>query len=88
MKINLHIERLVLDGLPLDPRDGARLQAAVERELARLVSDGGQWVTRLRADAATAHASGGSFTLAEPADAARVGGQIAGAVHAGIEGTR
>jgi hypothetical protein len=87
MKINLHIERLIVDGLPLEQGDGARLQAAVERELARLLA-GGQRVTRLRADAATAHASGGSFTLAEPADAARVGRQIAGAVHAGIENTR
>jgi len=36
MKINLHIERLVLDGLPLAHHQGSLVQAAVERELVRL----------------------------------------------------
>lgn len=39
MRIRLHIERLVLDGLPAT--DGARLRAAVEGELARLLAAGG-----------------------------------------------
>jgi hypothetical protein len=37
MKISLHIERLVLDGLAMNGHDSARLGAAVEAELARLL---------------------------------------------------
>jgi hypothetical protein len=38
MSIRIHIERLILDGLPVQPRDGALFQAAVEAELSRLVT--------------------------------------------------
>lgn len=38
--IRLHIERLVVDGLPLTPAQAARMQAALERELARLLAHG------------------------------------------------
>lgn len=34
----LHVERLVLQGLPLQPRDGARVDAAFRGELERLFS--------------------------------------------------
>jgi hypothetical protein len=40
MIVNLHIERLVLDGSPLQSGDGPRVAAAVERELARLLGSG------------------------------------------------
>jgi hypothetical protein len=44
--ITLHIDRLVLDGLPLTAAQAARLQPALERELARLIAgsgDAGAW---------------------------------------------
>lgn len=41
MEINLHIERLILDGLPIDPMDGAMVQAAIEGELVRLLAERG-----------------------------------------------
>lgn len=41
MNINLHIERLVLDGLPLEARDGALAQTAVTAELLQLLSENG-----------------------------------------------
>ena len=41
MNINLHIERLVLHGLPINRRDGRLVQAAVEAELTRLLTEGG-----------------------------------------------
>jgi hypothetical protein len=41
MNINLHIERLVLDGVPLAPSGRPRLRAAVEGELSRLLTEGG-----------------------------------------------
>jgi hypothetical protein len=41
MNINLHIERLILDGLPLERSEGSQVQAAVEAELARLLMANG-----------------------------------------------
>ena len=41
MNINLHIERLVLDGVPLAPGGHPLLRAAVEAELSRLLTEGG-----------------------------------------------
>ena len=37
MKIVLDIERLVLDGIAATPAEAARIRAAVERELTRLL---------------------------------------------------
>jgi hypothetical protein len=39
--IHLHIERLILDGLPIERRQAPHVQAAVEAELARLLSTNG-----------------------------------------------
>ena len=41
MKVNLHIDRLVIEGSPRDMHDGPHLHAAVEAELARLLAAGG-----------------------------------------------
>ncbi len=41
MNINLHIERLVLDGITLSPGESPLLKAAVEAELTRLLMSGG-----------------------------------------------
>ena len=41
MNINLHIERLILDGLTVGRGDAALVQTAVERELGRLLATGG-----------------------------------------------
>jgi hypothetical protein len=41
MNINLHIERLVLDGITLAPNQRHLLQASVEAELTRLLGEGG-----------------------------------------------
>ena len=41
MNITLHIERLVLDGLRMEARDSAQVQATVEAELVRLLSESG-----------------------------------------------
>jgi hypothetical protein len=40
--INLHIDRLVLDGLPVAGQDGPLIGAAVETELARLLERDGE----------------------------------------------
>jgi hypothetical protein len=41
MNINLHIERLVLDGLPVESRQADALREAVEAELIRLLTESG-----------------------------------------------
>lgn len=41
MTIRIHIERLVLDGMPVQRHEGPLVQRAAERELARLLTEGG-----------------------------------------------
>lgn len=41
MNVNLHIEQLVLDGLPLPAAQGPALQAALQAELTRLLRERG-----------------------------------------------
>lgn len=79
MNINLHIERLILDGLPLEARDSATLRAAVEVELARLLTqkaDLSNWQT----SAATPSAPATVIKLAENSPA-QIGRQIAGSIY-------
>ena len=81
--IKVHIERLVLEGLPLERRHGPQVQAAVEAELSRLMSDGGLGpelagggaVPSVRADGVKS--IGGS--------PAQIGRQIAKAVYGGMK---
>jgi hypothetical protein len=83
MNINLHIERLILDGLPLDRGDGGSLRIAMETELTRLFTQRGgapSWQTgtalpSMRADA---------IQLTSQHSPAQLGRQIAASVHNGI----
>jgi hypothetical protein len=85
MNIQLHIERLVLDGLPIGAHDGRLVQAAVEAELSRLLAAGiapdafgqGFAVPSVRADA---------VRLEIGATPHGIGTQVAQAVHKGIGG--
>jgi hypothetical protein len=80
--IKVHIERLVLDGLPVTRTQGPLVQAAVEAELSRLMSEGGLSqelasggaVPSVRAD--EIKSIGGS--------PAQIGRQIAKAVYGGM----
>lgn len=85
MKIHVRIERLVLEGLPIAQRQGPQLQAAVENELVRLLTESrstGQFNTGRE----LASISGGSIQVAEHAEPAGLGEQIAAAVYGGIGG--
>ncbi len=85
MKIIVHIDRLVLDGLELGPGQPARLRAALERELVRLMRAPGAPVPVAGASprfSATAPALRGG----EPPEA--VGANIAGALHRALGSTR
>ena len=83
MNTNVHIERLVLDGIDLPYPQRPLLQAAVEAELARLLAAGGV-APSLRVGGALASVPGGAIHLAEGSDPAHLGTQIARAVHRGI----
>lgn len=83
MKIELHIERLVLDGLPIEHSDRLLVMAAVERELAQLLTAGGL-TGGLLTGGAMPRLSAGEIRLGAESTAAQVGQQIAQAVYRGI----
>lgn len=83
MKIELHIEALVLDGVPLARHEHARLQAAVVEALTQQLGDG----------TTTAHlAKGGERDVVRAApvrlsarpDVRALGAQIAASIHASL----
>jgi hypothetical protein len=75
--IQLHVERLVLDGLSVSSAQGHVLVAAMEAELARLLAE--QGLTHLSAGAVP-HLSAGSIQLTRDTKPAQLGNQIAGAL--------
>ncbi len=83
MNINLHIERLILEGLPVERRQHALVQSAVESELARLLTEGGL-AGQLAAGGAMPSLEAQNLRLAPEGDATRLGQQIAQAVYGGL----
>ncbi|MBI3431966.1 MAG: hypothetical protein HY018_07145 [Hydrogenophilales bacterium] len=80
MNINLHIERLILDGLPVGVDQGSHVQKAIERELAGRLAAGGAaglagHVHRVQAP---------NIVLAREATSGQLGAQIAGAVYGAL----
>jgi hypothetical protein len=85
MNINLHIERLVLDGLPVGHGQGALIKAAVEAELGRLLREGGL-SQALRLGGAFASQRANSISMGGDDSPAQVGQQIGRAVYSRIGG--
>ncbi len=83
MHINLHIERLVLDGIPLGPGERPLLQAAVETELTRLLISGGL-SDALQSSGALYNVRAAGIQPANDGSPTRLGERIAGAVYGGI----
>jgi hypothetical protein len=83
MKIHLHVERLVLDGLPVTSNESAYVQAAVESELERLLTEGGL-SHELQRGITVPGVRAGSLQFGEAQHAAGLGHGIARAVHEGI----
>ena len=83
MNIQLHIERLVLEGLPVTRHQRTLVQAAVEQELGRLLG-AGQLNSQIASGGAMPALQGGMIQAPNAASPARLGAQIAGAVYSGI----
>lgn len=82
MTVNLHIERLVVEGLPLGAHEGPRLAAAIEAELARLIGESGPG--RDFGPARIEPLVRASATIGPIADADGLGAQIGQAIYGGI----
>lgn len=80
MKINVHIERLVLEGLPLSRAQAPLVQRAVEAELARLLAGSND----LRSAGTIPRAVGTPVQYASEASPRQLGTQIAQSLHAGL----
>jgi hypothetical protein len=78
MSINLHIERLILDGLPMSRNHGSLVQAAVETELARLLAERGMSHS---SGVAVPYLSANSIAVTRENKPAQLGHQIAQAVY-------
>jgi hypothetical protein len=83
MKITVHIERLVLDGLTVTPAERPAMRVAVEKELTRLLARDGL-SHQLRSAGALPRVTGGNLRLSQGNKPAQLGRQVARAVHSGI----
>jgi hypothetical protein len=87
VKINLNIERLILDGLPIAPEQSHLVQVALEGELGRLLAANGVGAG-LQSGAALASIRPGAIQLGPNSGPAQIGRQIARAVYSGIGYTK
>jgi hypothetical protein len=81
--IRVHIERLVLENVPVGAGQHPVLQSAVERELGRLIAERGIG-RELRGGGAIPSVRGGSAQFTSDKGARQMGTQIARAIHGGI----
>lgn len=82
MNVDLHIDRLVLDGLELTPRQGEAVRASIQLELARLLTE--QGLPTPVHGRTQAHVQAPSIDLAVGVPAPEVGFQVARAIHEGL----
>jgi len=83
VSIQLHIERLVLEGLPMSQHQSALVHAAVEQELGRLLR-AKELSSQIPSGGAVPALQGGTIHGVNSAIPMRLGAQIAGAVHSAI----
>jgi hypothetical protein len=84
MKIQIHIDRLVLDGLPAERSHAAVIQTAVQAELERLFAEQGA-SPMLLAGAAVPALSTTGLSVDTAAKPAVLGREIAHAVHGALQ---
>lgn len=78
--IHLHIDRLVLDGLPVSAADGPAVHAAITAELARLLGESGLGAG-FRQGGALAYVRGPELRLPPAPGPEPLGRQIGAAIH-------
>jgi hypothetical protein len=83
MNVNLNIERLVLEGFQLRPGEHLLVRASAERELSRLLTQGGL-APEVLSGVSVPAVRAGDISVAGGADAGALGRQIARAVYGGI----
>jgi hypothetical protein len=83
MNIRVHIEELMVEGLPVTKAQGPRLKAAVEVELQRLLVARGLGQD-FQEGGARPTVSAGSFPATPSASPTHLGKQIAKSVYGGI----
>ena len=83
MNIDLHIQRLILDGIEMPSHQRPQLHAAVETELARLLADGGLQPS-LTVGGARAFVPRSNFQMTDNGNPDQLGQQIARSVYDGI----
>jgi hypothetical protein len=81
--IRVHIERLVIEGMPVSPGERPLIQAALEAELADRLAAGSLEPAML-AGSAIPRLAAGTIHLPPQPEAAALGRQIAGAIHTGL----
>lgn len=82
MIVRIHIDRLILDGLPVDRLAAPRVRAAVEAELTRMFA-AGDWRPTGGAVPAIAAAP---IAVASDARPNQIGTAVAQSVHGGLTG--
>ncbi|KYC37276.1 hypothetical protein WA1_47535 [Scytonema hofmannii PCC 7110] len=83
MNIHINIERLILDGVTVSHAQRPLLQAALEKELGRLLATGGLGAEFL-AGGAVPSVSAGNIQITPDSNYTQMGQQIAQAVYRGI----
>lgn len=83
MNINLHIERLLLDGVHIAPNQRHLLQVSIEAELTRLLTQGGV-AASMSQGLAVPKISAANLQLTSGTNPTQLGQQIAASVYSGI----
>lgn len=86
MSINLHIERLVLDGLPVTRHQGGQIKAAIEVELAQLLVTHG-FASQLNSGYAVPALKANPINVSPQPNVEPLGTQIAQSVYHSISGS-
>ena len=83
MNLNLHIERLVIDGIGIDPRQVDNLKSAVQSVLARRLQIHGLG-SAMQPHRKQQPVNGGSISISNNPEPERLGQQIGDAVFRGL----
>ena len=83
MNVNLHIERLILEGLDVSAKERRMFTSAIEEELRQLLKAGGIGAG-LQGGGSTARITAPSIQLRRDTGTGQLGKQVAGAIYGGI----